>query len=42
MDVIFGKNQVLVSEQIRIIPVTENPVYSGYLLQRYDDYEDFS
>jgi hypothetical protein len=38
----LDKTRSLFLNRLVIIPVTENLIYSGYLLQRYDDYEDFT
>jgi hypothetical protein len=38
----LDKTRSLFLNRLVIIPVTENPVYSGYLLLRYDDYEEIT
>jgi hypothetical protein len=37
----LNKTRPLYLNRLEIIPLLENLVYSGYLLQRYDDYEEF-
>jgi hypothetical protein len=38
----LDKTRFLYLNRLEFIPVTENLIYTGYLLQRYDDYEDFT